>query len=129
MLSFSSCTFSRSIKSSPDVLAPCEEGFCRPESIFLEVLFELGGRVGEHFFTLLEDIGRDSFSRNKATQRCNDHLLGILGCRDIFKDVELDLVNVLGDLGANIKALSGAILFLLNSFSLSSIFVGYLGSS
>ena len=85
------------------------------------MFLELGGRVGDHFFTLLEDNGRDSFSRNKATHRRDSHLLGILGCRDIFKDVELDLANVLGD---HSKAPSGAILFLL-----SSIFVGYPGSS
>lgn len=40
--------------------------------------------------------------------RCDKHLMGTLGRKDILRDVGLDLVNMLRNLGANSKALSGA---------------------
>ena len=60
--------------------------------------------------------------RNQVSERCDDHLMGILCHGDVFEDVGLDLVCLLRGPCADFQAVFDTVLFLLYSSVLSRLF-------
>jgi hypothetical protein len=76
------------------------------------VLFEVDGYVGEDVLTFLEGIGGSSFGRYENSWDTDDV------AREFFREVRLKLAYVLQGLSADSEAFLGALLLLLQSFSL-----------
>jgi len=76
------------------------------------VHFEVDGYVGEDVLTFLEGIGGSSFRRHKNSWDTDDV------AREFFREVRLKLAYVLQGLSIDSEVLLGALLLLLQSFSL-----------
>lgn len=92
------------------------------------MFLELRGRVSEPFFTFFESVASGSSGRHITFKRCDDHLVRIGGLVRTFESTRLNLVHVLGDLGANTEALLRAVYFLLYLFSFRGVFIGHSGA-
>jgi len=92
------------------------------------MFLELRGRVSEPFFIFLESVTSGSSGRNITFKLCDDHLMHIQGLLRSSESTRLNLVYMLGDLGAYAEALLRAVHFLLYLFSFRCVFIGRSGA-